>query len=66
MLIRPEDLAFQPSPDWVLALPQLIVLGLAVVLLLADAFAPRHTHAQALTTLSLLGYGLAAASLWFV
>jgi NADH-quinone oxidoreductase subunit N len=60
------DLSLLPSPDWLLALPQLVVLALAIVLLFADAFTPRHTHSRVLTALSLLGYGLAAASLWFV
>ncbi|MCC6314608.1 MAG: NADH-quinone oxidoreductase subunit N [Thermomicrobiales bacterium] len=60
------DLSNLPSPDWLLALPQLIVLGLAIVLLLADAFVPARNHYTLLTTLSIVGYAAAMASLWFV
>ena len=59
-----DDLSFLPLPDWSLMLPQLVVFGLAVLLLLGDAFLPKASHYKALTTLSILGYGLAMAALW--
>ncbi len=59
------DLSNLPGPDWGLMVPQLIVFGLSLVLLFGDAFLPRTSHFTALTTISLIGYGLALASLWF-
>ena len=47
------------TPDFGLMMPQLIVFGLAIVLLLADAFIPRRTHYTCLTGLSLVGYAAA-------
>jgi NADH-quinone oxidoreductase subunit N len=64
MLIDPEFLSLQPGPDWLLALPQLIVAALAILLLFGDAFLPRASHFRVLTALSLVGYGLATAALW--
>lgn len=52
------------SPDWSVLLPQAIVFGLALLLLLLDAFVPRDQHFHLLTTVSVLGYALAAAALW--
>lgn len=52
------------TPEWSLLYPQLIVFGLALVLLILDAFAPREVHFGLLTTVSLIGYGLATAALW--
>ncbi len=59
------DLSNLPGPDWGLMLPELIVFGLAIVLLFGDAFVARAAHFTWLTGLSLVGYGLALASLWF-
>jgi NADH-quinone oxidoreductase subunit N len=53
------------SPDFGLMLPQLIVFGLAIVLMLGDAFAPRRTHYNLLTALSLLGYAAAMVALYW-
>jgi NADH-quinone oxidoreductase subunit N len=52
------------TPDWSLLYPQLIVFGLALLLLMLDAFVPRENHFGLLTGVSLIGYGLAAAALW--
>jgi NADH-quinone oxidoreductase subunit N len=65
MLIDPNALSQLPAPDWILALPQLVLVGLAVLLLFGDAFLPRQSHFRALTALSLIGYGLAIGALWF-
>src|ERR687894_667550 len=62
MLIELSDL---PTPDWGLLLPQLIVFGLALVLLFGDAFVARSKHFAWLTGLSLVGYGAALVSLWW-
>src|SRR5690606_30480981 len=59
------DLSNLPTPDLMLALPQLIVFGLAIVLLFLDAFLPRERHYGVLTGLSLIGYAAAAISLWW-
>lgn len=59
------DLSNLPTPDLMLALPQLIVFALAIVLLLADAFVPRARHFTLLTALSLIGYTIATISLWW-
>ncbi len=61
MLFELTDL---PSPDWGLMLPQLIVFGLALLLLFGDAFVARAAHFRWLTGLSLAGYALATAALW--
>jgi len=42
------------SPEFSLMLPQLIVFGLAMVLLLGDAFFPRRSHYTVLTGISLV------------
>ena len=52
------------TPEWGLLYPQLIVFGLALLLLMLDAFVPRAHHFRLLTAVSLIGYGLAAAALW--
>src|SRR5215208_2894394 len=52
------------TPDWSLTYPQLVVFGLALLLMMLDAFLPRHHHYALLTGVSLIGYGLAAAALW--
>ncbi|MDQ3548557.1 MAG: hypothetical protein M3439_07015, partial [Chloroflexota bacterium] len=44
----------QVNPDLTLAIPQLIVLGLALLLLLADVVLPRERHG-ALTWITLAG-----------
>jgi len=61
MLVDLSNLGF---PDWVLMAPQLVTLALAVVLLLLDAFLPDSSHYKVLTTVSIVGYGLAMAALW--
>ena len=58
------DLSNIPTPDWSLTYPQLIVFGLALVLMALDAFLPRPLHFGVLTGVSLIGYALAAAALW--
>ena len=45
--------------------PQLIVFGLAIVLLLGDAFFPRRSHYTVLTAISLVGYAAALVSLYW-
>lgn len=52
------------SPEWSLLYPQLIVFGLALVLLAFDAFVPKEHHFRLLTAVSLIGYALAAIALW--
>ena len=52
------------SPEWSLLYPQLIVFGLALVLLAFDAFVPKEQHFRLLTAVSLIGYALAAVALW--
>ena len=52
------------SPEWSLLYPQLIVFGLALVLLAFDAFVPKEQHFRLLTAVSLIGYTLAAIALW--
>ena len=59
-----NDLSNIPAPDWSLTYPQLIVLGLALVLLALDAFVPQRLHYGLLTGVSLIGYALAGAALW--
>ena len=46
-------------------LPQLIVFGLAMVLILGDAFFPRRSHYTVLTGISLVGYAAALISLYW-
>jgi NADH-quinone oxidoreductase subunit N len=53
------------SPQWSLMLPQLIVFGLAMVLLLGDAFFPRRSHYTVLTAVSLVGYAASLISLYW-
>jgi NADH-quinone oxidoreductase subunit N len=53
------------TPDWGLILPQLIVFFTALVLVFADAFLPERRHFQALTGVSLIGYGAALAALYW-
>ncbi|MDP9367378.1 MAG: NADH-quinone oxidoreductase subunit N [Chloroflexota bacterium] len=53
------------SPDFGLVVPQLLVFGLAMLLLFGDAFLPRDRHYTWLTGLSLAGYAVAMASLWW-
>jgi len=53
-----------PTPTWSLTYPQLIVFGLALVLLALDAFVPQRHHYRLLTGVSLIGYALAGAALW--
>src|SRR5215216_4398805 len=52
-----------PSPEWSLTYPQLIIFGLALLLMMLDAFVPRRHHYALLTGVSLIGYGLAAPAL---
>jgi NADH-quinone oxidoreductase subunit N len=52
------------APDWSLTYPQLIIFGLALLLMILDAFVPQRHHYVLLTGVSLVGYGLAAAALW--
>ncbi|MDQ3410886.1 MAG: NADH-quinone oxidoreductase subunit N, partial [Chloroflexota bacterium] len=59
------DLSNLPTPDWMLALPQLIVFGLSLILLFADAFVPKEKQFIPLTAISLIGYGAATVSLWW-
>ncbi len=65
MLIEPDLLSTIGGPDWILMLPQLIVTGLALLLLYGDAFLPREKHYVWLTALSIVGYALAMGALWF-
>jgi NADH-quinone oxidoreductase subunit N len=53
------------SPEFSLMLPQLIVFGLAMVLILGDAFFPRRSHYTVLTGISLVGYAAALISLYW-
>jgi NADH-quinone oxidoreductase subunit N len=53
------------SPQFSLMLPQLIIFGLALVLLLGDAFFPRRSHYTVLTAVSLVGYAAALISLYW-
>ena len=52
------------APEWRLVWPQLIVFVLAVVLVFADAFIPKHRSFQILTGISLVGYLLATGVLF--
>lgn len=53
------------SPQFGLMVPQIIVFGLAVVLMLGDAFFPRRSHFTILTGVSLIGYSAALISLYW-
>ena len=53
------------TPEWSLVVPQLIVFITATVLLFADAFIPNERHYTILTAISLVGYGLAGAALFW-
>lgn len=53
------------NPDWGLAVPQLIVFGMAIVLLFLDAFLPHRHHYTWLTGVSLVGYAAAMVSLFW-
>jgi len=53
------------GPDWSLVVPQLIVFGLALVLLFLDAFLPNERHYTWLTAISLLGYAAAMVALYW-
>lgn len=52
-------------PDWGLVLPQLIVFLTAIALVLGDAFLPARRKFNALTGISLIGYGAALAALYW-
>jgi NADH-quinone oxidoreductase subunit N len=52
------------APEWRLVWPQLIVFILAVVLVFADAFIPKHRSYQILTGMSIVGYLLAMGALY--
>jgi NADH-quinone oxidoreductase subunit N len=58
----PLDLNLE-VPDLALALPQLIVFGLALALLFGDAFLPARRHFAWLTGLSLAGYAASMVAL---
>ncbi len=53
------------APDFGLVVPQLLVFALALLLLFGDAFLPNDRHYTWLTGLSLVGYAVAMASLWW-
>jgi NADH-quinone oxidoreductase subunit N len=53
------------TPDLAITIPQLIVFILAVVLLFADAYLPKAVHFNALTSISLVGYGAAMIALFW-
>jgi NADH-quinone oxidoreductase subunit N len=53
------------TPDWGLVVPQLIVFGLAIVLLFADAFLPKSLHYTWLTGISLVGYAGSMVALYW-
>jgi NADH-quinone oxidoreductase subunit N len=59
-----ESLFEQVNPNLTLLTPHLIVLGLALVLLLADVILPRAKHV-ALTWLTLAGFGAALVANFF-
>lgn len=51
------------NPDWGMVLPQLIVLILAVLVSLLDAFLPKERHFTVITGVTLVGFGLALVAL---
>ncbi len=53
------------SPNWSLMIPQLIVFGLSLLLLLGDAFLPKKYQYNGLTGLSLVGYAAAMVALYW-
>ena len=53
------------NPEWSLLFPQMIVFGLAMVLLFADAFLPKKQHYTVLTGVSILGYAAAMVALYW-
>ncbi|MCO5223240.1 MAG: NADH-quinone oxidoreductase subunit N [Thermomicrobiales bacterium] len=53
------------GPQWGLVWPQLIVFLLAVVLVFADAFIPKHRSFEMLTGISIVGYLLALGALYW-
>ncbi|HUG14747.1 MAG TPA: NADH-quinone oxidoreductase subunit N [Thermomicrobiales bacterium] len=59
-----ESLFEKVNPDLTLLTPHLIVLGLALLLLLADVIIPRAKHV-ALTWLTLVGFGAALVANFF-
>lgn len=62
--MNPLDLNLQ-SPDYALLAPQAIVFGLALLLMILDAFMPKARHFNVLTGLSLVGYAAAMVSLYW-
>lgn len=47
------------NPDWGMVLPQLIVLALAVIVSMLDAFLPKARHFTVITGVTLVGFALA-------
>ena len=45
-----------PTPDWSLTYPQLIIFGLALLLMILDAFVPQRHHYALLTSVSRSGH----------
>ncbi len=62
--MNPLDLNLQ-SPDYGLLAPQLIVFGLALLLMILDAFMPKARHFTVLTVVSLIGYAAAMVALYW-
>jgi NADH-quinone oxidoreductase subunit N len=62
--VNPLDLNLQ-SPEYGLLAPQLIVFGLALLLMALDAFLPREKHFTVLTAVSLIGYTASMVSLYW-
>ena len=62
--MNPLDLNLQ-SPDYGLLAPQLIVFGLALLLMILDAFMPKARHFTVLTVVSLVGYAAAMVALYW-
>jgi len=62
--VNPLDLNLQ-SPDYGLLAPQLIVFGLALLLMILDAFMPKTRHFTVMTVVSLVGYAAAMVSLYW-
>ncbi|MGI8476021.1 MAG: NADH-quinone oxidoreductase subunit N [Thermomicrobiales bacterium] len=52
-------------PDFGLMVPQLIIFGLAIVLLFGDAFLPKRLHYTWLTAISLVGYLASMVALYW-
>lgn len=51
------------NPDWGMVLPQLIVLILALVVSMLDAFLPKERHFTVITGVTIAGFGLALVAL---